>query len=52
MNNHSQEMLKTLGKLNTKMSIKKITPDYTIPTQNKYEFIIGGEVTKQKIKSI
>lgn len=49
MNNHSQEMLKTLGKLKTNVSIKKITPDYTIPTQNKNEFIIGGEVTKQKI---
>lgn len=49
MNNHSAEMLKKLGKLNRDVSIKIINQDYTIPTQNKNEFIIGQEVTKEKI---
>ena len=49
MNNHSVDMLKKLGKLNREVSIKKINPDYTITTQNKNEFIIGEEVTKEKI---
>ena len=49
MNNHSKDMLKTLGKLDTTTSVKKITQSYTIPTQNQNEFIIGEEVTKEKI---
>ena len=49
MNNHSVDMLKKLGKLNREVSLKKINQDFTIPTQNKNEFIIGEEVTKQKI---
>ncbi len=49
MNNHSKDMLNTLGKLETKVSVKQITQSYTIPTQNQNEFIIGEEVTKEKI---
>ena len=41
MNNHSKDMLNTLGKLETKVSVKQITQSYTIPTQNQNEFIIG-----------
>ena len=49
MNNHSADMLKKLGKLNREVTKKKINQDFTISTQNKNEFIIGEEVTKQKI---
>ena len=47
--NHSKDIIKVLGEYNTDVSKKLYNQNYNINSQNLNEFIIGEEVTKQKM---